>query len=109
MKFALAIVASVCLTIPTLAQAPAAGTPPKPPTTQHQPGTPDPAHLPSQAAAPKATPADKAGSSDKVDPAKEAAIRHLMGITQTSKLGDNIATYLSGQVRSGVSHGITPD
>jgi hypothetical protein len=109
MKFAFAIVASVCLTIPALAQAPAAGTPPKPPTAQHQPGTPAPVHPPSQAAAPKTAPTEKAGSSDKVDPAKEAAIRHLMEITQTSKLGDNIATYLSGQVRSGVSHGIAPD
>lgn len=63
-----------------------------------------PAHAPGQTA--KTMPAD---SADKVDPAKEAAIRHLMDITQTAKLGDNIATYLTGQIREGVSHTIPPE
>src|SRR5271170_7119943 len=95
MKFTLAILAAICVAIPALAQAPAAGTPP----AQHQPGTAAPAH-PSSQETTKTAPADKGESSDKVSPAKEAAIRHLMEITQTSKLGDNIATYISGQVRS---------
>jgi uncharacterized protein len=109
MKFVLAIVAAVCLGGPALAQAPAAATPPKAPA--HQPGTPaQPAHAPGQTApATKSAPDSKVGSEDKVGPEKEAAIRHLMEITQTAKLGDNIATYLSGQVRNGVSHGIAPD
>jgi hypothetical protein len=101
MKFTLAIVAAVCLAIPVWAQAPSAGTPQKPPT-QHQPGTP--AATPAQSSS-----ATKTAPADKVDPAKEAAIRHLMEITQTSKLGDNIGTFISNQVRSGISHGITPD
>jgi hypothetical protein len=48
-------------------------------------------------------------SSDKVDPAKEAAIRHLMDITQTAKLGDNISTYITSQVRTGLSQALPPD
>jgi uncharacterized protein len=101
MKFALAIVAAICLAGPVLAQASASGTPtPKPAPAQHQPGMAAPAPT-------KTAPAEEPSS--KVDPAKEAAIRHLMEITQTSKLGDNIATYISGQVRAGISRGITPD
>jgi len=32
-----------------------------------------------------------------------------MDITQTAKLGDNIATYLTGQVRDGVKNAIAPE
>jgi hypothetical protein len=104
MKFTRAIVAAVCLAIPVAAQAPAAGTPQKPPA-QHQPGTPaQPAATPAQSSS-----ATKTAPADKVDPAKEAAVRHLMEITQTSKLGDNIASFISNQVRSGISRGIAPD
>ena len=67
--------------------APAAA-PPKP--VAHQPGVP----------AAQATPAAK--TSGKLDPSKEAAIRHLMELTQASKLGDNINTYIASQVQGGL-------
>jgi len=105
MKFSVAILAVLCIAGPAPAQTPAPSTQSKPP--QHQPGTPAqpaaPAHEPGQAAT---APAE---STEKVDPAKEAAIRHLMDITETAKLGDNIATYLTGQVREGVSHALPPE
>ena len=104
MRFPVAISIALCIAAPIFAQAPTATTTPKP--AQHQPGTPGqaaPAHTPGQTAA---APAD---SGEKIEPAKEAAIRHLMDITQTAKLGDNIATYLTGQVRDGVSHALPPE
>jgi uncharacterized protein len=85
---------------PMLAQAPTTQAPAKPP--QHQPGVPaSSAHNPTSDAA--------SAASTPVDPAKDAAIRHLMDITETSKLGDNIATYLKGQVRDGVGRAIGPE
>jgi hypothetical protein len=107
MKLTFALIVAVYLAVPVLAQAPATATTPKPAAPQHQPGTAAPAHTPGTTAA-KAPSTDTPGTA-KVDPEKEAAIRHLMEITQTSKLGENIATYIAGQVRSGVSHGLTPD
>jgi hypothetical protein len=76
---------------------------PAPKPAPHQPGVP----APSPAAAPAPSPAPKAPA--KIDPAKEAAIRHLMEITQASKLGENIDAYISNQVQAGVSHAIAPD
>jgi hypothetical protein len=74
---------------------------------QHQPGTPAP-HKPSQPAPDqKSEPA--AAAPAKPDPAKEAAIRHLMDLTQTSKLGDNIQSYITNQVRTGVGRALKPD
>lgn len=105
MRFTIGILAALCLAGPVLAQATSPAPPPKP--AQHQPGTAAPAapaHVPGQTA--KAAPAETA---EKIDPAKEAAIRHLMDITQTVKLGDSIAAYLTGQVREGVSHTIPPE
>lgn len=106
MRFTVAILAALCVAGPVLAQAPAPGAQQKSP--QHQPGVAGqpaaPAHAPGEAA--KSAPAD---SAEKIDPAKEAAIRHLMDITQTVKLGDNIATYLTGQVHDGVSRAIAPE
>ena len=102
MRFFFAIFAVLCLAGPALAQAPTTGAPAKPP--QHQPGVTEPSHTSS----PDAKPAPS-HSSDKVDPAKDAAIRHLMDITETSKLGDNIATYLKGQVHDGVGRAIGPE
>jgi hypothetical protein len=96
MKFLTGILAAVILTGGSaLAQTPAPGTP-KAPAPAHQPGTP--AQPPAASAAPPASEAPPA--LEKADPAKEAAIRHLMDLTQTSKLGDNISSYISGQVRS---------
>jgi len=100
MRVLLVILAVLCFAGPTLAQAPTTEAPPKAP--QHQPGVPAPsAHNP--------TPDAKAAAATPVDPAKDAAIRHLMDITETSKLGDNIATYLKGQVRDGVGRAIGPE
>jgi uncharacterized protein len=100
MKFLLRHVAAILvLAIPALAQVPAAGSQQKPP--QHQPGTPastDPAAL-------DAAPA----LLEKPDPAKEAAVRHLMDITQTNKMGENIAAAITNQVRQVMSRAIKPD
>jgi len=102
MRLFFAIFAALCLAAPALAQAPTTGVPQKP--QQHQPGVTDPSHT----STPEAKPAPSY-SADKVDPAKDAAIRHLMDITETSKLGDNIATYLKGQVHDGVGRAIGPE
>lgn len=105
MKLAVAALAALCVAAPAFAQSTNPTTPSKP--AQHQPGTTAPSaapsHAPGQTAAPSAEPAEK------IDPAKDAAIRHLMDITQTAKLGDNIATYLTGQVRDGVKSAIPPE
>ena len=107
MKFFFTAFAAICLAGPVLAQTAPTGpsTPPKP---QHQPGVPAPTPAPSHATSQdsKSSPSD---SSTKTDPAKDAAIRHLMDITQTSKLGENIASYLKGQVHDGVSRAIGPE
>ncbi|MGD0964412.1 MAG: DUF2059 domain-containing protein [Candidatus Acidiferrales bacterium] len=87
------LAAAVCLAGPALAETPAAGTPQAAP--QHQPGT-----LPaSRLTSPAGTSPDQPPTLEKPDPAKEAAIRHLMDITQTSKLGDSITSAITAQVR----------
>jgi hypothetical protein len=102
MKVSIAIIATLCFVAgPALAQAPASGAQQKPPA-QHQPGTPA---QPAQAT----KPAPSSPSAEKVDPAKDAAIRHLMDITQTAKLGDNISTYLTNQVRAIMSRSLPAD
>jgi hypothetical protein len=75
------------------AQTPAAGTPNMP--SQQQPGALPPSRLTS----PTTSAADQPPTLEKPDPAKEAAIRHLMDLTQTSKLGDNITNAITAQVR----------
>ena len=78
-------------TSPLLAQTPSTGAPPKPPA--HQPGVP--AQSPgAPAETAKATPAAPAVPVEKIDPAKEAAIRHLMDLMQTSKMGDSLSAYV---------------
>lgn len=107
MKIPFAIVAVLCFACPVLAQAPATGSQQNPPA-QHQPGTPAqpaaPAHTPGQTAKPAS-----AASDEKVDPAKDAAIRHLMDITETSRLGENLATFLTGQVHDAMGRTLTPE
>jgi uncharacterized protein len=84
-----------------------------PAMAQTQPGTPAtsaPQHIPGQpgtkpAAAPP--PADK--PAEKLDPAKEAAIRHLMDITETSKMGDNLNIALIRQVHEFMARALPPD
>jgi uncharacterized protein len=101
MKFrTLLIVAGLCIAGPALAKAPPSQLPQAPaPVAHHESAAPKPAPAADQSTAPAAA---------KIDPAKEAAIRHLMDITQTSKLGDNMATYISGQVRTFMSRSIDP-
>ena len=102
MKLSITLAAALlCAAIPALAQAPAAGAP-----AQHQPG------VSGQHTAPAPTtvsPAAPPSLAEKVDPAKEAAIRHLMDVTETSKLGDNINQFLTDRVRSIMTHSLTAD
>jgi uncharacterized protein len=90
------IAAAFCIAVPAGAQTPMPSTQQKP--VQHQPGTPAP-HNPDQAEKPERG----ATATPKPDPAKEAAIRHLMDLTQTSKLGD------TNQVRTGLARALKPD
>ena len=88
MRFSIGILAAAALIAgPVLAQTPA--------TAQRQPGALPPSRLTS----PAGTDPDQPPALEKPDPAKEAAIRHLMDITQTSKLGDNITGAITAQVR----------
>ena len=70
---------------------------------QHQPGTPAKSAEPGTAA-PKAAPAPETA-----DPAKLAAIRHLMDITSTSKMGENISNGITSQVHSVMGRAIPAD
>lgn len=83
------VAAGLCIAGPALAQT-TSGQLPQAPASHHRAATSTPPAKKHTQSAPAAT---------KVDPAKEAAIRHLMDITQTSKLGDNMAEYISSQVR----------
>ena len=57
-----------------------------------------------------ATPAQSAApAAEKADPAKMAAIRHLMEITSTSKMGENISNGITSQVHSVMGRAIPPD
>ncbi len=101
MRFLTGILAAAAfIASPALAQAPAAGTPNAP--AAHPQGNLPPSHLTS----PPGTGADQPPTLEKPDPAKEAAIRHLMDITQTSKLGDNITGAITAQVRQVMSRSL---
>jgi len=100
MKFLLTHVAAIIvLAGSALAQVPATGSQQKP--SQHQPGTPGQADAAPLDAAPALL--------EKPDPAKEAAVRHLMDITQTNKMGENIAAAITNQVRQVMGRAIKPD
>lgn len=97
MKLSITLVAALlCAAAPALAQAPA----------QHQPGVATQHQTPAPAAVSPAAPPSLA---EKVDPAKEAAIRHLMEVTETSKLGDNINSFLTDRIRTIMTRNMTPD
>ena len=100
---AVLITAVLCIAVPVGAQTPTPSMP------QHQPGIPGPPKpsqsVPDQIKKPEPT----ATAATKPDPAKETAIRRLMDLTQTSKLGDNIQSYITSQVRTGVGSAIKPD
>lgn len=93
----LAIAAALCMAGPALAQTPSSNLP-QAPAAHHN----ETANAPSQ----KAESAPAAAPAAKMDPAKEAAIRHLMDITNTAKLGDNMAEYISNQVRTYMSRSL---
>jgi uncharacterized protein len=100
MKLRTAVIAGLlCAAGPALAQTPASSTPPT--LAPHAtPGQAAPASPPAQ------TPSAPA---EKIDPAKDAAIRHLMDITESSKMGENIASYITGQVHNGAGRAIPAD
>lgn len=56
-----------------------------------------------------AKPAAPAAAPEKVDPAKDAAIRHLLEITEESKMGEKMGNWVTGQVRQGMSRTLPPD
>ncbi len=91
--------AALCIAGPALAQK-TGGNLPAAPVARHKPPVNAPTARPQDIPAPAST--------GKVDPVKEAAIRHLMDITQTSKLGDNMAAYISSQVRRYMSQSLDP-
>jgi uncharacterized protein len=94
---------------PALAQSATDSSQPKP-APQHQPGTlAKPADSDSSAPAKTPSAAPAKPPAEKLDPAKEAAIRHLMDITETSKMGDNLQNYITQRVQEAVSHAIAPD
>jgi hypothetical protein len=107
MKLRTALIAVAFLAAsPLLAQTPSTGAPPKPPA--HQPGVPaQSAKAPTQAAG--TAPAAPTAPAEKIDPAKEAAIRQLMDLTQTSKMGDSLGAYVTNQVRQVLSQAMPPD
>jgi hypothetical protein len=83
---------------PVMAQIqPASPAPSSASPAQHTPGT----------KAPASAPADK--PVEKLDPAKETAIRHLMDITETSKMGDSLNAAITGEVRRQMGRAIPPD
>jgi hypothetical protein len=73
----------------------------QPAAPQHAPATPA---QPGQAKAD-----DQTATPEKVDPAKEAAIRHLMEITEVSKMGDNINGAITNQVHNVMGRAIPPE
>lgn len=107
MRTRTSLLAALCLfAVPALAQPPTSAVPAKP-VPHVAPASSAKQTRPSRAARPSSHPSPAAAA--KIDPAKEAAIRHLMDITQTSKLGDNLATYINNQVKTVMSHNLQPD
>jgi hypothetical protein len=86
-----------------LAQTPATPAPAEK-TPAHQPGVP--AH---PAPGSTNTTQDPSAPAEKVDPAKEAAIRHLMDLTQTSKMGEDLNAYVTKQVHDALSQALPPE
>ena len=78
--------------------------------SQIQPGTAatPPQHIPGQTGT-KAPEAATDKPAEKLDPAKEAAIRHLMDITETSKLGENMNGAVIRQVHDFISQALPQD
>jgi uncharacterized protein len=98
------MVSSFFISAAAYAQSPAGGQQQTPPA-QHQPGAPaKPAGSQPQG------PQTLEPTAGKVDPAKEAAIRHLMEITGTSKLADQILGVITMRVHDKMAQrGLPPD
>ena len=93
MKLGTALIAAVLLTAsPLLAQAP-------PGAAQQKPA-------PAQPGQPAVTPP---APSEKLDPAKDAAIRHLLEITGVSKEGEDIAAGWTDRVHTGMGRVVPAD
>jgi|HubBroStandDraft_5_1064220.scaffolds.fasta_scaffold00695_3 hypothetical protein len=91
MKFQNALILAACSAFTLAAASPA--------HAQAAPGT-APAQKPAaQAAAP----------AEKLDPAKEAAIRHLLDLTEISKMGDNISAGISREVQNAAGRAVAQD
>lgn len=99
MKLRTALTAALlCVASPVMAQIqPATPAPSSASPAQHTPGT----------KAPAPALADK--PAEKLDPAKETAIRHLMDITETSKMGEGLNAAITGEVRRQMGRAIPPD
>jgi hypothetical protein len=102
MKFGTALIAALLSTAgPVRAQAPAGETQAQKPAPQNEP----PAHVqPGQPQTPAPTPVG-----EKVDPAKDAAIRHLLEVTDMSKLGDHLSSAITLQVHNIMSRTLPAD
>jgi hypothetical protein len=99
MKLRTAVLAGLlCSAGPTLAQTPTPSTTP----------TLAPHANPGQAAPAKPA-AQTPPPAEKIEPAKDAAIRHLMDITESSKMGETIANFITGQVHNGVGRALPAD
>src|SRR5208282_2404856 len=70
---------------------------------QPQPATPAPPAQPAAGAKPAAAAAEK------VDPAKDAAIRHLLDLTDGSKVGEGVSNGITQHVYQVMSHTIPAD
>ena len=89
MKVRVALILALCfVTAPLMAQTPAA--PPQKPAAQ----------TPTAKAAPSQLESVVPTVPEKIDPAKDSAIRHLMDITEESKLADNVSGAMSMQVHT---------
>jgi len=95
------ILAALFSACPVLAQTPAGGAQKAPPA-QHQPATP-------AAPAQPAAEAKAVAPAEKVDPAKEAAIRHLLDLTDGSKVGEGVSNGITQHVYQVMSHTIPAD
>lgn len=94
---AFAFIAATFAVNPTLAQSGADGAQKAP--EQHQPGATAKAAPAPQADAHAGARAQSFDATAKLDPAKDAAIRHLMDITEVSNMGQNIQNYITQQVQ----------
>jgi hypothetical protein len=101
MRFQTALIAAVlCVASSALAQAPAASTPSKP-AVPAKPAQPQ--------AETHAKPDAPLAATEKLDPAEDAAIRHLLDITEESKLGERMSNFFTGRVREKMSQMLPPD